>query len=251
MTESDPKASPVLTLEQAAAMTGEEIVGIIGSPSSFEVQTRPRTSEALPGSVEWAEYNARLHAKEDAQRTGEAPPDEVNPTFRRLARNTLSSLNGTNYADCPLVFDNDTCTLQEALMVAYERGRRSEAARPRVSDLVRQAAALMRASKRGEVQAHVKDGDGWIEVTLPEHRPPPEGPGSADAPQPDEMCSCESPRGTYRCLNCANILQRAPVPLGDADPDLLNRLGQELNGVAAVLLMMSERQFTRSTGEKP
>ena len=45
-----------------------------------------------------------------------------------------------------------------------------------VSYLVRRAALLMRASKRGEVQAHVKDDKGWIELTLPEHRPAPQGP---------------------------------------------------------------------------
>ena len=46
-----------------------------------------------------------------------------------------------------------------------------------VASLIRRAAVLMRASKRGEVQAHVKDGAGWTALTLAEHRPAPEGPG--------------------------------------------------------------------------
>lgn len=45
-----------------------------------------------------------------------------------------------------------------------------------VSDLLRAAAARMRASKRGEVQAHVKLEGGWAEFTLPEHRPSPPSP---------------------------------------------------------------------------
>jgi hypothetical protein len=38
-----------------------------------------------------------------------------------------------------------------------------------------------------------------------------------------------------------------PAPLGDADPDLLHRLGQELSGVASVLTMMAAARRERAS----
>lgn len=75
-----------------------------------------------------------------------------------------------------------------------------------VADLIRRAAALMRASKRGEVQAHVKEGDKWIELTLPEHRPTPDGPRSETALLDTLIV------GVMRAENALNI------DMGDGEP---------------------------------
>lgn len=44
------------------------------------------------------------------------------PTFRRFARNTVSDMAGTDYAESPDLYEKDVEHVRSALQIAYERG---------------------------------------------------------------------------------------------------------------------------------
>ena len=110
-------------------------------------------------------------------RTSEAPtfgPHTIDGTATLAA--ALISEEDARVMTAPIKLPRtkEPMAIVEDLRIANDP--RPDSPKETVGDLVKRAAVLMRASKRGEVQAHVKDGNGWIELTLPEHRPAPEGP---------------------------------------------------------------------------
>ncbi len=113
-----------------------ELSSILGLTEHDLVRPRPADAPPVP-AFECVSCKRELGACLDAGECStssrvelrRATPVEVNPTFRRFARNTLGDLDGTDYADDPEAYESDINALSAALRVAYERGREDQRGR--------------------------------------------------------------------------------------------------------------------------
>jgi hypothetical protein len=179
-----------------------------------------KNENAPPGSRLPACTIGAIHAWDDLRRTAEAPV-EVNPTFRRFARNTLSDLDGTDYADDPCGYERDINALSAAFRIAYERGREDQRGRERGQPKTSEVAPTTVDDRNARAPA----GDG------PSSSPRAEAPKSpglcVDCKKPllpenawmTNGCPCNVPAGPNACADrclCLDVMSGQPGR--DIDP---------------------------------